>query len=237
MSGPITTYTNPSSKPFAWSYSKLKNYEVCPKRHFHFDIAKDVKEPESQELKDGNFVHKTLADRISKGTPLPAQVAQYEPWAVKILNGAKPDPNSKSILVEQQLAIRRDFSPCAWFGKNEVWFRGIGDVIKIFGPVALVIDWKTGKIKEDQTQLMSMAQCVFSHHPQVQKVRSEFVWLGYDATTRMDFARADMPGHWASVLPRVALLEQAAQTMTYPAKPGGLCKRWCAVTSCPHHGE
>jgi hypothetical protein len=236
MSGPITTYVNPGAKPFAWSYSKLKNFETCPKRMFHYDISKDVREPESQQLLDGNFTHKTLAERISKGAPLPTQVAMYEPWAARVLAGEAPDPKSKTILVEQQLAILRDFSPCTWFDKK-TWFRGIGDVIKIAGPVALIIDWKTGKVKEDQTQLMSMAQCVFSHHPEVQQVRSEFVWLAAEATTRMNFKRADMPGHWASVLPRVALLENANQTMTYPAKPGGLCKRWCAVTDCPHHGE
>lgn len=232
MSQPVTTYNG--KKHFAWSYSKLKNFEVCPKRHFHYDVAKDIKEPESDELKDGNFVHKVLADRIAKGTPLPEQVKGLEPWALKILSD--PPGVQSQILVEQQLAIQRDFSPCAWFGGKLVWFRGIGDVIKIIGRTALIIDWKTGKIKEDQTQLMSMAQCVFSHHPNVMAVRSEFVWLKEDATTRMDFKRADMAKHWAGVLPRVALLENAMDTMTFPAKPGFLCKKWCSVTSCAHRG-
>jgi hypothetical protein len=231
VSQPITTYNNPAAKPFAWSYSKLKNYEVCPKRHFHIDVAKDFKETESDQLKEGNFVHKVLAERISKGTPLPPRVKEYEPWAAMIVAGGG------TILVEQQMAIRKDFSKCEWFGGKQVWFRGIGDVVVLHDQVGLVWDWKTGKIKEDATQLMSMAQCVFSHHPQIQAVRSEFIWLSEGARTRLDFKRADMPGHWASVLPRVALLEQANQTMTYPAKPGFLCKRWCPVTSCPHYGE
>jgi hypothetical protein len=56
--------------------------------------------------------------------------------------------------------------------------------VKIAGPVALIVDWKTGKVLENSEQLALMAQCVFAHFPQVMKVRSEFVWLQFDATTR-----------------------------------------------------
>lgn len=231
MSGPVTTYANPQAKPFAWGYSKLKNYETCPKRHFHYDISKDVREPESDQLKDGNFVHDVLAKRLGeKKIPLPPQVSELEKWALRV------EATPGQILVEQKYAILRDFSQCAWFDKK-AWCRMIGDVVKLMGPVGLVIDWKTGKIVEDSVQLMLMAQGMFSAYPTLRMVRSEFVWLKEDATTRQDFKREEMAGHWAGLLPRVAILEQANQTMTYPAKPGYLCKRWCAVTACPHHGE
>ena len=29
----------------------------------------------------------------------------------------------------------------------------------------------------------------------------------------------------------------AYDTTTYPAKPGPLCRRYCPVAACPHHGE
>ena len=63
----ITTRHSP--KPFAWSYSRLKNFEVCPKRHYEIDIAKNIKEEESEALLWGNTVHRSCADRLSKGTP------------------------------------------------------------------------------------------------------------------------------------------------------------------------
>lgn len=102
--------------------------------------------------------------------------------------------------------------------------------------MALVADWKTGKILEDSVQLALMAQCVFAHHPEVQRVRSEFIWLKEDATTRADFSREDMVKLWVSLNPRIAALEHAHNTTTYPAKPGSLCRRWCPVKACPHHG-
>lgn len=224
----VTTYAKP--KPFAWSYSKLKNFETCPKRHWHVDIAKDVKEEESEQLRYGNQLHEALARRLGDGTPLPVAFRHLEPWADKLA------PAHGRLLVEQKYAIRRDFSPCEFFSRD-AWFRGVGDVVKISGPVALALDWKTGRIVEDSVQLALMAQCVFAHHPDVMKVRTEFVWLKEDATTRADFARDEMPGLWASLLPRVAMMEQAHAGQNYPAKPNNLCRRWCPVEACPHHGS
>ena len=40
-------------KAFSWSYTKLKNYETCPKRHFHYDVRKDIKEPEGEARREG----------------------------------------------------------------------------------------------------------------------------------------------------------------------------------------
>ena len=225
----VTTTRN-KPKPFAWSYSKLKNFETCPKRHWHVDVARDVKEEEGEALLWGNAVHKALADRVASSEPLPKTMTDYEKWAERILTG------QGNIYVEQKLAINKDFSPTSWFG-DDAWYRGIGDVIKVVGPVALIIDYKTGKILEDGVQLALMAACVFAHYPSVQKVRSEFVWLKEDATTRADFAREDMAKIWRDLWPRIEALEEAHKTMTYPAKPGGLCKRWCPVKQCPHHGE
>ena len=54
-------------KPFSWSWSKLKNFRTCPKRHYHVDIAKDFKEDDSEDLLWGNEVHEALAKRIGKG--------------------------------------------------------------------------------------------------------------------------------------------------------------------------
>jgi hypothetical protein len=226
----ITT-TRRRPKSFAWSYSKLKNYETCPKRHFHVDIQKDAKEEESENLQYGNMLHDALGKRLGeKRTPLPKSFAHMEEWCTRL------DDGRGELHSEQKLAITKDFGPCAFFD-NEAWFRGVADVVKIMGPVALVLDWKTGKVVEDSVQLALTAACVFAHFPQVQKIRCEFVWLKEDATSRADFARTDMPGFWASVLPRVQTLEQAHNTTTYPAKPGNLCRRWCPVKQCPHHGE
>lgn len=217
-------------KPFAWSYSKLKNFETCPKRHWHIDIQRDVKEEESEHLTWGNYAHKALAERLSKNTPLPNDLTKFEKWAERILS------TPGDIMVEQKLAIDKSFGQCSWFGP-QAWYRAIGDVIKVNGPVALVGDWKTGKILEDSVQLALAAACVFAHYPEVMAVRSEFIWLKHDASTRETFKREEMATFWRGLWPRIETLKQAHEKQEYPPKPNGLCKRWCPVVKCPHYGE
>lgn len=224
-----TTTVRSRPKSFAWSYSKIKNYETCPKRYWHYDVSKDVKEPEGEALQYGNAIHAALAAALT-GTPLPNHFKNMQSWVDRITT------REGKILTEQKLAITDEFEPCDWFAKN-AWYRGIADVIKITGRVALAIDWKTGKIIEDGSQLALMAQCIFSHHPEVERIRTEFVWLKEDATTRADFSRTDMAEVWKGILPRVSLLQNAHETMTFPPKPGGLCRKWCSVHSCPHQGQ
>ena len=218
------------NKAPAWSYSSITLFDQCPKKYYHLRVAKDIKEEESEHISYGNAVHKALADAIAGTAPLPKPFESLGQWVEKI---TKTDG---IILVEQQLAITKELNPTEWFGKD-AWYRGIADVIKIVGPVAVVVDHKTGKIQEDGSQLALMAQCVFAHHPQVQKIRTEFWWLKEDATTRADFTREDMVSVWAGLLPRVKALEDAYASNNFPPKPGYLCRRFCPVTSCPHHGE
>jgi hypothetical protein len=78
---------------------------------------------------------------------------------------------------------------------------------------------------------------MFAHYPSLQMVRSEFIWLKDDASSRADFSRADMPGMWKNLWPRIEALKHAHETNEYPAKPGYLCRKWCPVNKCPHYGE
>lgn len=220
-------------KPFAWSYSRLKNYETCPKKSWHNDVAKDVPQEESEALTWGNEVHKHIANRIFKKMPLPPTMSGYEKWAVRVLSGVT---ENVTLLVEQRYAITDKFSPCEYFDKA-AWYRGVGDVVKIAGPVGYIGDWKTGKVVEDSQQLALMAACLFAHFPALQKVKSEFIWLKYDTTTPEYYARADMPGMWRNLWPRIEQLKNAHDTFDYPPKPSRICRSWCNVTKCPHHGE
>lgn len=218
---------------FSWSFSKIKNFETCGKKHYEVDIAKNYKDSTTQ-LDWGNSVHKALALACKGDAPLPPEHAEYQGWVDKI--NAIPG----KLLVEQQYAITREFMPCAWFSKN-AWLRVIADAIKLTSnnTFAWVIDWKTGGVKPDEyrPQLMLVAQALFSHMPNLKTVRSDFVWLKEDCNTKGIFQRADMPGHWASFLPRVETYREAIEKQNFPPKPSGLCKRYCPVTACPFHGK
>jgi hypothetical protein len=219
-------------KEWSWSYSKLKNYDVCPKRHYEVDVLKNYDDkvgPDGKEnkyLAEGNEAHDALAKACSGKAPLPEKFKHYQIWVDRVRSGPG------KLLVEQKYAITRDFRPTTYFARD-VWYRGIGDVVRLDGPVALVLDWKTGKILEDSVQLMLMAQCLFSHYPELRRVRSEFVWLKEDCTTPEVFDRQEVADQWIELLPRVSTLESASKSLTFPPKPGPFCKKSCPVDSCP----
>jgi hypothetical protein len=223
-----TTYSRP--KAFAWSYSKLKNFRTCPKRHWHYEIAKDTREPESEQLLWGNTLHDAFAKHLDKGKPLPDTMTQYQP----LLDRMKAMPGKT--YVEQKYAITKDFGPTEFFARD-AWFRGIGDIVKVYGEFAYCGDYKTGKVVEDSEQLSLMAACIFAHFPEVNAVRTEFLWLKDDAITRATFRREDMPNVWNGILPDVKKYEMAVLNSEFPAKPGYLCRSWCSVKSCPYNGK
>ena len=82
---------NTVRQDFAWSYSHIKNFETCPYRYQQIDLLKNYKEEQSQELKDGFYVHDCMAKRINAKVPLPPHVP-YEHWGSLRRGGRRPDP-------------------------------------------------------------------------------------------------------------------------------------------------
>jgi hypothetical protein len=217
---------------WSWSYSKLKNFETCPKRHYHYEVLKDVREPESDELRFGNQMHAAYAKRLSANVPLPATFAGAESILAKLL--AAPGKR----YVEQKCAISSSFQHAPWTG-GDAWYRGIVDFGKhnVEKATMIIVDWKSGKVKEDLTQMQLMAATTFIHFPTVQRVKTLLAFTQYDHIEPAEFTRADQKEIWTDILPRVKALRSAHDKQEYPPKPGYLCRKWCAVVSCPHHGR
>ena len=218
------------AKQFSWSFSKLKNDEVCPKRHYEIDIAKNYSDGEGEALVWGNKVHGAFAHALKTNSPLPEEMKDYQKWIDRMQHGAG------ELLVEQKYALTKDFQPTEWFGPR-AWLRIVIDALRIDGPVALAADWKTGKIKVDSVQLMLACQAIFSFHPEVKKVKTIFAWLQEDCETEETYTRLDVANAWIGLLPRVIAYEEQFKTQSFPPKPGKLCFKYCPVLSCPYHGK
>ena len=219
------------AKQFSWSFSRLKSDETCPKRHYEVDIAKNYSDGEGHALVWGSKVHEAFAEALTKRTPLPEEMKDYQKWIDQMAAG------KGELLVEQKYAITKDFQPTEWFGPR-AWLRGIADAVRIDGPVALAKDWKTGKSdRVDSTQLMLMAQCIFAFHPEVKKIKTVYTWLQEDCETEETYTRLDVADAWIGLLPRVEAYEEQIRSQSFPPKPGKLCYKWCPVISCPFHGK
>lgn len=229
------SYQKPK-RPFAWSYSRYKNFMTCPKRYYHVDVQKDFAEAESEQLKWGNAVHKAFEEYVRDGAPLPPTMARWEIWA-KMYRDAKLA--GVNVQVERSLAVTVGLEACDWFAPD-TWFRA---KIDLSAPLQLpktmvTVDWKTGgTVNPEFQQLGLSAQAIFAHHADIDTVKSYYIWLGHDTFTEKTYTREDMLGVWNEVLPVIKQMKEAYETLTYPPKPSGLCKRFCPVTSCPYHGK
>ena len=212
------------ARPFSWSFSKLKNFEVCPFKYLKVDVQKQFKE-DTANLDWGNKVHDAMRLSLTTGAPLPPEMDIWQHW----VDGIRALPGE--LLVEQKSAITREFAPCEYFAPK-VWFRSIVDALKIRAPFACAIDWKTGKINHDSVQLMLSTACIFAFHPEVEKVRTSFIWLQDNEVTTDDYTREDIKNAWPAILERVHELEASHEKMLFPPKPGGLCKNYCPVQTC-----
>jgi hypothetical protein len=225
-------------KPFAWSFSRLKNYEVCPKRYYETDVLKKHNDgDDNEQLQWGERVHNVMANRCAKNEALPPEMpAHYEAWAQRVLIGGG------EIFVEQELAIDENFGPAPWFGARDgsgpqPWFRAKVDFVKKQGSIALLVDWKTGKILDESFQLALSCACAFAKWPDLDAIRASYVWLKEDAESSDTVLRSDMPNLWRALWPRITKLASSHQSMDFPPTPSGMCKKFCKVISCPNHGK
>lgn len=224
-----------NTRPFSWSWSRLKNFRTCPKRSWHLDIAKDIREEEGPALVWGHEVHEALATSIDKGKPLPVTMEQYEHFPARF---AKLKNEGYKVLVENKLAMTEKFTGTGFFDKD-TWFRGVADVL-VFSPVQPVVgvfDWKTGKVSPEFEQLQLTAQLIFANYPEIEEVATAYIWLGFDAETKQSYRRDEMVPFWNRMWPAINTMIDAHKHTNYPPKPSGLCVHHCPVTSCPYHGK
>jgi hypothetical protein len=218
------------TKP-AWSYSALTAFETCPRRYYLTKVSKEVKEPPTDATTWGNAVHKALELRLTQRMALPESMRQWEPLVESITSkGGRVEAESK-------MALNTNLRPTTFFAKD-VWVRGITDVTVEKNGKLFVGDWKTGKPQPDSAQLRLSAAMVMAHKPHVHTVVNAFVWLKTSEVTAETFTREDIPTIWQEFAPRVERLNIAYEQKKFPAKPSGLCAKWCPVGKklCEHCG-
>jgi hypothetical protein len=220
-------------KPFAWSYSKLKAYEDCPRRYYETQVAKNYTDSTTDQTW-GNAVHAAMAQALRDGKPLPTKFQICQRWVNEVRN-----VKGGELLIEDdcQWAITREFQPTAWFAKN-VWLRCIADAVVLKYPAGMVVDWKAGKSANvDPIQLLLTSLMMFIQFPKLDRVVSLFVWLKEDHKTVQTIFREEAVEHWAAIMPRVERLAEATRRNNFPPVPNRFCRNWCPVESCEFHGR
>lgn len=99
--------------------------------------------------------------------------------------------------------------------------------------VNMIPTHNTGKVKDNPTQLQLFAAMTLWHFPQVQKVKTSYVWLAYDQITNATYERRFLEALWNAMRPRFERVQETIELGVFKAKPSGLCP-WCpAQNICP----
>ncbi len=203
------------AKHKAWSTSRLNAFEQCAKKYHGLYVVKSVKDEGNEYTQRGTDVH------VVNGVPLPEKYKMYEPVLRKIIEA------EGKLYTELQLAVNQQLRACEWFDKD-TYVRGIIDVARLKNDVLWIGDYKTGKVKPANDQLMLFAGLGFIHWPKVQRIITSFIWLDGNTTTTERWTRQQQTEIWQCLLPRAKLIETALKTDSWPAKPSGLC-RFCPM--------
>ena len=217
----------------AWSFSSLKTFTTCPKKFYHIKVLKDIKEPEGEQALYGKLVHEVAELYIRDGKEIPEKFAFIKPALDSLLKiqGEK--------FCELKMALTEKLEPCDFFDPD-CWFRGVADLLIIDREKgeARVIDYKLGKSRyADLGQLELMALAVFKMFPEVKKVKGGLLFLAEDKFVPTMFEVEQQHRYWGNWMPKVMMLEGAYSADIWNAKPNGLCKNYCWVSSCTHCGR
>lgn len=207
-------------------------FQQCPRKYYHLRVVKDIKEPETTAILYGKEVHLALEEYIRDGKPIPAQFKEF----TDIADMLKAMPGDK--LCEYKMGLTKDIQACGFFDEN-VWFRGVADLLIINGDTARVIDYKTGKSSEfaDKKQLELMALALFKHFPKVRTVKAGLIFLVANDFIKANFEKKDAPITWLKWIQETDRLEEAHEVNVWNPKPNFTCRKYCLVKDCEHNGK
>jgi PD-(D/E)XK nuclease superfamily len=206
--------------------TSLGTFLTCPRQFEAKYITKEVVFQETAATIYGTAMHTALENRLCHMTPLPAEFASLESYANRVYNAPG------DLYVEHKLAINKSGKTCPWKDRH---IGGIADVLIVNGANAVIIDWKSGKHKEDPLQLTILAKCVFANFPKVQNISASLVFFKSNSsypfvTKRTEFTTAQLDKD-------IFEYDISQQQGHFLPKKNGLCREWCDVVRCEFNGR
>lgn len=212
------------------SFSSIKDFTGCARRYHQVRILRRFKSEPTEATLYGEHVHKAFELYLLNRTPLPEGLVKHQ----ALLDGLLQ--KNRAIYCEQKLGVREDFSPCEFYA-DDVWIRGIPDVLMIGTSKAWIADWKTSKSARfaDTSQLELMAAITMAHYPQVQHVKGLLAFIVAGTTVSAEYTRDQLPMIWSKWVGQADLIREAMHNDVWNASPSGLCK-FCPVSKdvCEH---
>lgn len=220
--------------PMPQSPSSLDMFISCPRKYESKYILRTYVDEPSLALEEGLKLHKAMEGAIVLGTKLPPQYEVMQ-GVVNILLEYKA--KGYSVTAEDSLAINAELMQVPFFHRVG-YMRCKVDAIAL-NPArtkAVVFDWKTGKVRDYNTQSALNAVVVQAVYG-ISDVTTAFVYPKHDEVTVERFVKDDANMHVTDLYLNYNKLREAHATGVFEAIPSGLCKSWCGNFQCEFNGR
>lgn len=199
----------------AWSFSRWKDYEKCPRlaKRKHIDKAKEI-DVNPAMLRGGEIDKK--AEQYLKGElkKLPVELQSFDK-EFAALKKLKPQ-------TQENWAFTKEWLQVDWFHQS-VWLRVKMDAAALIKKVARVIDFKTGKPYDDhklQTELYAMA--AFMVFPKAEVAETNLWYTDIGKEDPKTFTRDQLPELQEKWVDRT---KPMLTDTRFAPKPGPHCSR------------
>jgi len=221
------------SKTIAWSWTRLNDFETCPRMFQGKYITKDFPKPDFDQphFIKGRAIHKAIEDYLKDGVVIPYPIVAGDEKFFVNLDFLAPlfDKMSRadSMTVEENICFAFDLTKRSWFAKD-AWCRVIFDALVIVDDFALIIDWKSGKVKRHSDQLKLFAAAAMTLFPKVNRVMTAYIWCEHPKSkpTFSEYTRAEHDDLWMEFGDRAELIQMASESGNWPSKENNFC-RFC----------
>ena len=212
-----------------YSYTSFNCYENCPKQFYYRYVARSLPFQETEPMRWGNRVHKALAHRLQTKEPLPPTLEQFEPLCAALEQASGPTLIEHTLLTDR---ARKTAQKASAYMTARPDFVTFNDAYTY----AFIVDWKTGKPREDDTELCFQTIALRAHYPSVQAVDAAYYWTRERRMGPVHDVLAHVDDVWDRLGKTVDLIakQTAGGEEAFPAKPGKHfpCP-WCTATFCP----
>jgi len=206
---------------FVWSYTALNLYEnICPYQFFRRYINKDIKFVESAASKWGNEVHSAFEYRIG-GKPLPVSMQHWEPLVAPL--------DGRGVTPEMKVGITMEGRTTGYFSEN-VWGRCKIDAPIVANSKAMLIDWKSGNVREEPFELEVQAVFLHARYPTLTTIVGKYAWLKENRLGELHNC-SDTRSTWNKICTINQKIEESRRTMQWEKRQSGLCGH-CDVLDC-----
>lgn len=197
------------------SYSAIKTHEACAAR-YKFSYIDRLPSPSGEAATRGTQLHAELEDALTCGRAVSEGLMHLAP----LLDSLR----SKNAVAERKIAVSKDWQPTA-FDAPDAYIRGIIDALHIEQRVCHLRDWKSGKPRDYQDQVVVYTALVFANEPEIDTVRPIIELIDHAKTVVYpDIARFEFESLKDSIDSRVLRIRQ---DKVFAPNPSFNCK-WCA---------